>query len=437
MTKMRRKDEVLLSGDRGKVEVFVLGRFLCTHSPSTRHANSLVWKKNIVPWTDSDTMYRLYEVDPDADTLLIVPHLTEPFAPWDRVEQQQQQHLQQASSTITSSNTTSLSPPASPTGRPPITPSHDADAYSSVYAGILRGTARPTNIYARIASSPSLPPTPSPPRPETRIKVSSQHLRLASRPFRDRFRHLDRVDAAASACSDDGRVHVALPGRGPHDPAAAILVMDMLHGRGRKVPRAVELETLARVAVVVDALRALEAVEAYADRWFDALLPPPLGGRGGSPAVGGDEYGRDLVLWLYASYVFRRADVFQRVTRTAVLRSDGPVRSLGLNIREGIISESIGNGRLVTWDPRLYWKQERSMTRDSGWSGRRWNSSRTPLTPCRRTNHPVNWAVVPSSLARSSRRSAGASFSGLNPRSPTPASAWLESPRPWKRHRLR
>lgn len=266
-------------------------------------------------------MYKLYEVDPDADTLLIVPHPTEPFAPWDPDEQ----HLQQASST-------SISPPATSTNSSPTTTGHDADAYSSVYAGILRGTARPTNIYARIASSPSPPPSSSPkPRPETRIKVSSRHLSLASRHFRDRFRHLDRVDDAAS---DDGRVHVTLPGAG-HDPAAVILVMDILHGRGRKVPRAVGLETLARVAVIVDTLRCLEVVEVYAERWFEALLLP---GSGAVPAVEG-EYGRDLVLWLYASYVFRRADVFQRVTRTAVLRSDGPVRSLGLNLREGIISE--------------------------------------------------------------------------------------------------
>lgn len=326
MTKVRRKNEVLLfrvsRQDRGILTDSV-------YFSSTRHAQ--IASSKTIPGFNaylhnhrlrnphSDTMYKLYEVDPNADTLLIVPHPTEPFAPWD----QDEQHLQQASGT-------SISPPATSTNSSPTTTGHDADAYSSVYAGILRGTARPTNIYARIASSPSPEP-----RPETRIKVSSRHLSLASRHFRDRFRHLDRVDDAAS---DDGRVHVSLPGAG-HDPAAVILVMDILHGRGRKVPRAVGLETLARVAVVVDTLRCLEAVEVYAERWFEALLLP---GSSVMPAAEG-EYGRDLVLWLYAAYVFRRADIFQRVTRTAVLRSDGPVRSLGLNVREGIISESIEN----------------------------------------------------------------------------------------------
>lgn len=224
-------------------------------------------------------MFKLYEVDPEADTLLIIPNPSKTFAPWDHAGD----------------------------NCPQSTSTQDA---SSVYAGILRGTSRPPNIYASIASSP-----------ETRIKVSSKHLSLASKHFRNKFRHLDHNSAEA-----DGRTHVRLAG---HDPAAVIIVMDIIHGRGRKVPKTVDLETLSKVAVFVDTFRLTEAVEVYADRWFERL--------GNEVPV---DYGRDLVLWIYASYVFRQGDAFKKATRTAVLRSYEPIRDLGLQVREGVISKS-------------------------------------------------------------------------------------------------
>lgn len=227
-------------------------------------------------------MFKFYEVDPDADTLLIIPHPSKQFAPWPQEN----------------------SPPASPS----------ADASSGVYAGILRGSSRPPNMYASIASS-------NPPD-ETRIKVSSRHLALASAHLRNKFRHLPDGSAAAEA---DGRWHVTLGG---YDAAAVVIVMDVIHGRGRKVPRALDLETLAKVAVFVDTFRCLDAVEVYAERWFLKL-------EGQVPR----EYGRDLLLWIYVSYVFRQSEVFQKATKIAVLQSQGPIRTLGLHIRAGVISE--------------------------------------------------------------------------------------------------
>lgn len=214
-------------------------------------------------------MFRLYEVDPDADTLIIIPTPSKSFAPWEEAP-----------------------------------PSSDA---SSVYAGILRGTSRPPNTYASIASAP-----------EVRLKVSSRHLGLASKHFRNKFRYDNPVEA-------DGRVHVTLGG---YDPKAVIVVMDAVHGRGRKVPRAVDLELLAKIAVFVDAFKFHEAVEVYAERWFEGL-------DGALPT----KYGRDLVLWIYVSYVFRQHEVFKKASNVAILQSDGPIRSLGLQIRDGLTSK--------------------------------------------------------------------------------------------------
>lgn len=216
-------------------------------------------------------MFRLYEVDPDADTLIIIPTPSKSFAPWEET------------------------PPPS-------------DA-SSVYAGILRGTSRPPNTYASIASAP-----------EVRLKVSSRHLGLASKPYRNLFRYENPVEA-------DGRVHVTLGG---YDPKAVIVVMDAVHGRGRKVPQTVDLELLAKIAVVVDAFKFHEAVEVYAERWFEGL-------EGDLPT----KYGRELVLWIYASYVFRQQEIFKRASNVAILQSNGPIRSLGLQLRDGLISRCL------------------------------------------------------------------------------------------------
>lgn len=245
-------------------------------------------------------MFKLYEVDPEADTLLIVPHPSTPFAPWSK----------EPSETTT------------PTTQSPSAP-------SDVYAGILRGTSRPPNIYASIASAPEL-----------RVKVSSQHLILASKHFRTRFRYHPPHEQPSTDTSD-GRTHITLsPG---YDPHAIMTIMDIVHGRGRRVPRALpDVDALAKIAVVVDAFKFHDAVEVYAERWFADLLSLSSRSNKGLDEAALEAAGdRELVLWIYVSYVFRQAEVFKAATRIAVLRSEGPIPSLGLAVREGVISETI------------------------------------------------------------------------------------------------
>jgi hypothetical protein len=216
--------------------------------------------KVVVVGSPFANMPRLYEVDPDADVLLIVPANTKPFAPWD-------------ASPVTS----------------------DANA------------AQKTS--KALASSAGL-----------RIKASSKHLALASRVFRNKLQHANPKTSTQS----DGRIHLGLAEG--FDPKAVSIVLNAIHSRGSKVPRAVDLETLAQIALFVDRLQLYDAVEVYADRWISKLEDNIS-----------EAYGRDLVLWLYSSHVFRRAEVFKAVTKVAVAHSSGPLRDLGLPIREKII----------------------------------------------------------------------------------------------------
>lgn len=335
-------------------------------------------------------MFKLYEVDPEADTLLIVPHPARPFAPW-RDEPGP-------------ADTTTAAP-------------------SDVYAGILRGTSRPPNIYASIASAPEL-----------RVKVSSRHLALASKHFRNRLRYPrpeggrqengDGDDNDGDAASD-GRTHIALAPGLLYDPQAVITVMDIVHGRGRKVPRELpDVDALAKVAVVVDVFKLHDAVEVYAERWVAGLL------RGGPAAerLGEATHERALILWIYASYVFRQADVFKAATRIAVLRSDGPIPSLGLQVREGVIREScaffpsfdksqmqycmadsVCFFLLIFSQAKLSRADNKPSRPHSTWFTR-------PSMPSNKTRALAPWAVIRFCSAHSPSRSAGPSSRFSSPR---------------------
>jgi hypothetical protein len=55
------------------------------------------------------------------------------------------------------------------------------------------------------------------------------------------------------------------------DSEAMLLVMNIIHGRARRVPRSVDLDVLTRLAVLVDYLECHEAIEPFSDRWIDDL----------------------------------------------------------------------------------------------------------------------------------------------------------------------
>ena len=206
----------------------------------------------------------LYEVDPEADVLLIVPSSSKPFAPW--------------------------------AGAPQV----------NGINGVHKATT---------AAAPAS-------RPGLRIKVSSRHLTLASRVFRNKL----QFTSSKTTRQADGRIHVKLSEG--FDPQAVSIVLNAVHARGSKVPRSVDLETLAQIAIFVDRFQLLDAVDVYAERWISKL-------EGDLP----NTYNRNLVLWLYISHVFRHSDIFRAVSKTAAAQSHGPIQTLNLPIREKIISE--------------------------------------------------------------------------------------------------
>lgn len=87
--------------------------------------------------------------------------------------------------------------------------------------------------------------------------------------------------------------------------------MNVLHSRYRQVPATVTLETLGKIAVIVDYYQIHEALLIMAPLWIKALLerqPPKV-------------LGRDLILWIVVSWVFRDGAVFRVATKVAILRT--------------------------------------------------------------------------------------------------------------------
>jgi len=156
-----------------------------------------------------------------------------------------------------------------------------------------------------------------------KIRVSSRHLILASPYFRNM---LEREWKEGKTLQTDKYVEVEVE---DVDADALVTVMHIIHGKSRSVPKTVDLEMLAKVAVIVDLYECAEAVEVLTDIWLAHLsraLP--------------SEYSRDTVLWICISWVFRQRNEFLSATSAAMKYSRGPFQDLGLPILQSVVFES-------------------------------------------------------------------------------------------------
>ncbi|KAH7196262.1 hypothetical protein BKA60DRAFT_612749 [Fusarium oxysporum] len=106
------------------------------------------------------------------------------------------------------------------------------------------------------------------------------------------------------------------------DGEAFLLLMNILHHKTREVPRIIELEKLAKVAVLVDYYGCHEAVELWAETWISNLHSD----------MTESFYSRELLLKLTISWVFSDRQKFRSLTEVAIRTSRGPIPTLGLPI---------------------------------------------------------------------------------------------------------
>jgi hypothetical protein len=93
--------------------------------------------------------------------------------------------------------------------------------------------------------------------PRVKIRVSSKHLMLASSYFKHSL-----GSGLAESCTLQSEGHLELPmdGQGLQE---TLIVMNIIHNRNRQVPLKVSLNTLTKIAVLVDYLECHEAIEPF------------------------------------------------------------------------------------------------------------------------------------------------------------------------------
>lgn len=163
------------------------------------------------------------------------------------------------------------------------------------------------------------------PEQDVTILASSSHLCLASETFRKMLRG-PWLEGASGA--SEGSVKKCTASE--WDTNAFTTVLYIIHGRHRAVPSAVDLETLAKIAAIVDYYHCHEATEVLIQRWIKpAAFPVPVA-----------EYGKDCMLRMLVAWVFRQRDIFEEMARLAVMQSQGPLQTMDLPFPKTLLGSS-------------------------------------------------------------------------------------------------
>lgn len=156
-----------------------------------------------------------------------------------------------------------------------------------------------------------------------KFRVSSSHLRLASPQFSRIQGTLNEQEAL-----DDGTTCRVLQTE-EWDSKAFMILLNVVHGHHRQVPNVVNLDTLGKLAVLVDYYECHERVELFAKPWITAL-------EGDLPA----KYDQSTILWLTISWVFSHGNIFKRMTEMVLKHSKCPFEAENLPFPEMLVSMS-------------------------------------------------------------------------------------------------
>lgn len=151
-------------------------------------------------------------------------------------------------------------------------------------------------------------------RPAIQMRVSSQHLILASPVFRQMLKGPWKEGITSTASSS----HISMS---EWDAKAFMILLDIIHGHHWDVPKSLGLEMLTKFAVIVDYYQCYEIVDVFVDRWLREMerdLPTC--------------HGKTSVMWLCVSWVFSRSETFHATAKLALKHQEGPIGFMNLPI---------------------------------------------------------------------------------------------------------
>ncbi|KAL2421972.1 hypothetical protein ABEF95_004139 [Exophiala dermatitidis] len=145
------------------------------------------------------------------------------------------------------------------------------------------------------------------------VTVSSKHLALHSRVFRAMFNGNFREKVQPGSQQP---IKVPLP---EDNPEAMMLILAIVHGFTRKVPRKVSRDMLLQIALLIDKYEIDETLELFTHMWFKHLK-----------RKSDMEKASSLSDWIYISFVTRQEVIFNQLTTRAVNISPVPQGKVAL-----------------------------------------------------------------------------------------------------------
>jgi len=136
--------------------------------------------------------------------------------------------------------------------------------------------------------------------------VSSKHMSLASSVF---AAMLKPGLIEGSTLESNGRVEISLP---DDEPDMFAILLFIIHGRTRKVPRQVSLDQLTKLSILVDKYQMQEAAGAFAEIWIEGFNVEDVN----------PEDLTDVLCWLCISWVFDNAEIFEIATEYLMRKGD-------------------------------------------------------------------------------------------------------------------
>lgn len=140
--------------------------------------------------------------------------------------------------------------------------------------------------------------------PEVTFLLSSRHLSLASPVLKTM---LSGGWAEGVKADSDSLYHLTAES---WDTEAFAMVMNIIHGRWSLVPSTVSLETLAKIAAVVDYYDIREPLQLISSLWMKDFMTSSI------PR----SFCREVLLWTLVSWVFKQRTFFGQATKVAILR---------------------------------------------------------------------------------------------------------------------